>query len=871
MAPPRASTHMAKRPRMGERTMLACITCKQKKLKCDGQSPKCQNCIRSGNVCLVEDPATGLQRPRDYMQSLEARVAYLEGLLQQVRPEVATDHFHHDADIRSDKDASIHMPSPEATRPLSPHLTHGQVHGHGHGADGFRMNGYPAPPSSAGHAVSDAGRESMDVLSSEVALLCLSAAGREPHYFGPSSAVSFSRIASATMGVHRPSPHGQHGGNSRRRPTYGSVDGHPPSVLGMGAASIPLRRQTPPPANLMELFPDPATAARWSQAYWQNIHLQYPFLHRPTVDLWERQCALAYAQRDMAPVYGMPLLFVLMVYSIGLLALGHFETEKAETYYALALDHLPSVLELDSLESIQSILCCAVYSIRSHVGASLWKISGLAIRHCVELGYHRSAEQFRGNTDTLTKEMSKRCFWVAYDIDRVAAFILGRPVGIPDDAIDVELPLDVDDEYISPCGLLRQPRDPVNEPLTNMSGAIHAINLRKLWSKISSQVYPTTNRDGRAWDETTIMNLRQELEQWRASSPDRLELYDTQPLSVWASQEWFNNAFDYSILLLYRHHIAMPASFGGFASFTTFAPPGQAGDGSADSLPQAHIERALDECLYYSRDMCLNYRRLYQKPSIQFTWGSLHILFLGGLTYLYCLWRSARLRAKVRRADVASTCMACTTVLVIIAERWNLATVYRDIFEALSERTISMMCGDAENAFLTLGGQNYSTGITNNTSSTNTSSNANTSSNTNAPMPATSSVPLDSSVSTAVGSNETESTAASTADGTVPLQDWMSALDDIGIPQESEWLVRELLQGVRQYQPDMFLSATQDKQASLSFSIFNEPMTEEPDMQFKSGENLLYYLGDKMAKDRRDFTSRERKSAPIRQYENTVK
>ena len=404
--------------------------------------------------------------------------------------------------------------------------------------------------------------------------------------------------------------------------------------------------------------------------------------------------------------------------------------------------------------------------------------------------------------------MSKRCFWVAYDIDRVAAFILGRPVGIPDDAIDVELPLDVDDEYISPGGLLRQPRDPANEPLTNMSGAIHAIKLRKLWSKISSQVYPTTNRNGRAWDETTIMHLRQELEQWRASSPDRLELHDTQPLSVWASQEWFNNAFDYSILLLYRHHIAMPASFGGFASFTTFAAPSRAGDGSAESLPEAHIERALDECLYYSRDMCLNYRRLYQKPSIQFTWGSLHILFLGGLTYLYCLWRSARLRAKVRRADVASTCMACTTVLVIIAERWNLATVYRDIFEALSERTISMMCGDTESAFLGLGDQSYSSVV-------------GSISNTNA-MAA--SVPLDSSASTATGSNETESTAA---DGTVPLQDWMSVLDDIGIPQESEWLVRELLQGVRQYQPDMFLSATQDKQASLSFSIFSEPMTEE--------------------------------------------
>lgn len=63
----------------------------------------------------------------------------------------------------------------------------------------------------------------------------------------------------------------------------------------------------------------------------------------------------------------------------------------------------------------------------------------MAIRHCVELGYHRSTQKYRVMADELTKEMSKRCFWVAYDIDRVASFILGRPVGIADSAIDVEV------------------------------------------------------------------------------------------------------------------------------------------------------------------------------------------------------------------------------------------------------------------------------------------------------------------------------------------------------------------------------------------------------------------------------------------------
>lgn len=69
----------------------------------------------------------------------------------------------------------------------------------------------------------------------------------------------------------------------------------------------------------------------------------------------------------------------------------------------------------------------------------LRKLSGLAIRYSIELGYHRSASTYRKNSNPLIAEMSNRCFWVAYDIDRVASFILGRPVGIPDDCIDAEV------------------------------------------------------------------------------------------------------------------------------------------------------------------------------------------------------------------------------------------------------------------------------------------------------------------------------------------------------------------------------------------------------------------------------------------------
>jgi hypothetical protein len=170
------------------------------------------------------------------------------------------------------------------------------------------------------------------------------------------------------------------------------------------------------------------------------------------------------------------------------------------------------------------------------------------------------------------------------------------------------------------------------------------------------------------------------------------------------------------------------------------------------------MTQAFVECSVHAREMCLLYRRLYQNATIKFTWGSLHILFLGGLTYLYCLWKSKHVRETARRADVVNTCMACTTVLVIIAERWKTSASYRDIFEALSERTINMICGDGT-------------------------------------RPDTTGTPT-------VASQRFGTDATPTADTPPLVPDWVVGLDDMAIPQESEWLVQELLQGVRDFQPN---------------------------------------------------------------------
>jgi hypothetical protein len=63
----------------------------------------------------------------------------------------------------------------------------------------------------------------------------------------------------------------------------------------------------------------------------------------------------------------------------------------------------------------------------------------MALRQCVELGYHRHGKVVGLSGDPLRIELRKRVFWCAWTIDTVAAGVLGRPLGLRDEEIDCEV------------------------------------------------------------------------------------------------------------------------------------------------------------------------------------------------------------------------------------------------------------------------------------------------------------------------------------------------------------------------------------------------------------------------------------------------
>ncbi|KAL5333333.1 putative transcriptional activator protein acu-15 [Aspergillus crustosus] len=551
------------------------------------------------------DPSTRKQHPRNYLETLEQRVAFLENILKEYRPDLASDHLTQN----NDHILETHFSSPNPSQ-----------------------SEQQGGPSTVSGVHEDEKHSDLDGLASKVGLLSLNAAGAEPHYLGSSSTFAFARLINSSL---------------RQVVLTQTNTANPPHQID---EDIPCS------------LPEYDLAVRLSDAYFRHAHPHYPFLHEPTFRDWERM--MLDGSETEVTFNPVPLFFLNMVYAIGALLIPT-SGYSAKRLYISAHMYIDHVLQGENLETIQAILCCAVYSLRSSIGTSHWKLAGLALRHCIDLGYHRNSKRLRTTASPLQLELRKRVFWCAYAMESQAAVMLGRPQGIPYQEVDAEYPMDIDDSHITETKIRGTPRSLPTDPSTVVTKAIHTFRIRRLLGRIHSSLYSNSTPccSGKHYQEYQIQHLRSELELWRSNVPTTP--CPTEALSLFSTPDWFDLEYNYTILQLYRVQIT---------------------DHQATA-----VDRVFFDCLQAAESICHSYRRQFLGKSMSYTWTALHELFLAGLTYLHCLWTSPAARRSYRQGQVSSTCTDCTVVLVIMAERWDAAAPYRDIFGMLANRTMMMM------------------------------------------------------------------------------------------------------------------------------------------------------------------------------------
>jgi len=100
------------------------------------------------------------------------------------------------------------------------------------------------------------------------------------------------------------------------------------------------------------------------------------------------------------------------------------------------------------------------------------------------MGLHRSV--VTTNLDPIEYETRKRVFWTVRNMESYVCTLLGFPKTIGDEDIDQDLPLEVDDEYITEKGILPMPNGQVS-----MIVATNAhTKLVQILAKVVRHVYP---------------------------------------------------------------------------------------------------------------------------------------------------------------------------------------------------------------------------------------------------------------------------------------------------------------------------------------------------------------------------------------------
>lgn len=213
----------------------------------------------------------------------------------------------------------------------------------------------------------------------------------------------------------------------------------------------------------------------------------------------------------------------------------------------------------------------------------------------------------------------------------------------------------------------------------------HIISYRVICGNILSSLHNGTTRT--QTDEGSALAARNkfaaELAQWHRDTA-RLDLPDVDlsssclgDRSSFRSREWYEMLYHNGLLMLYRPSPALSAV------------------SSRDPIILQTIFAAAKQSITL-------YAHLHRSRRINYTWITLHAVFMAGLSYIYAAGRHFRshkrgtndstgpiLEKDPTIIEIVNDSRACSTVLAAISERWNPTKHCHDVFNRLSDAVLT--------------------------------------------------------------------------------------------------------------------------------------------------------------------------------------
>lgn len=619
--------------------------------------------MKAGVECVGIDAATGREIPRSYVDWLEKRVKHLELELKLKQP-------NEDDDNAIDPQLHSGWSDNGRQNDVKRGSFSGSISTAIGDAESVRDHHTPRDDrndSSNGECKALHLRPDIENLVNQVGLVGVQGTSA-PGFMGGSSGISFARLMFAAVKLSVKD--GDKTGNSPPGPAIPTSDSIATSDPAASSTVIPRNRQRTAPCP----FPNRDVAEQLLEIYFQQANPQFPILFRPTFKpIFRRLCDRVEMEGGTPPAnfvqHGMnnfdsiqhsaDLYFAFMCFAIAS-AMSQSTENLPERYHAAAMQHVDSLFlsaasTNNRLDGLKGVLLLALYSLMRPCNPGVWYVLGSALRLAVDMGLHQENTPKAEKTwDPVALDERRRLFWCTYSFDRQVSVYLGRPFGISDDAVKVPFPVDVDDECITPNGILPQ-------QLGRMSSrtiSLHMFRIRQLQSEIQQILYQNSE----------IPRRFSSLENWRRDMEARLQHWcDTAPKNRDEAGCGFNLSFvdlnyQQTRLLLYGLCPAVPS------------PSTEAFEIIADS--GSKIIKA--------------YRHLHREKSINYTWLACHNLFMAGTSYLCALWQCPEVRAATTIDQIDFHTLACVDVLSSMIERCPAAQTCRDVFDSLASSTVQL-------------------------------------------------------------------------------------------------------------------------------------------------------------------------------------
>ena len=122
--------------------------------------------------------------------------------------------------------------------------------------------------------------------------------------------------------------------------------------------------------------------------------------------------------------------------------------------YFKAARNMIDITDCRDLTALQTVLFMIIFLQSSAKMATCYSFVGIALTSSLRMGLHRCVSV---DFNPVVCETRKRIFWVIRKMDTYISALLGLPKTISDEDVDQELPLEIDDEYITKDKILPMP------------------------------------------------------------------------------------------------------------------------------------------------------------------------------------------------------------------------------------------------------------------------------------------------------------------------------------------------------------------------------------------------------------------------------